>query len=64
MGETEAQVTSLPHPSNDMFPCAEFHYTYTDYIISYQVDGKVYEHKKGLIMMTPPFHSGQALLCL
>ena len=44
--ETEAQVTSVPPPSNDMFPGVEFHYTYTDYIISYEVDGKVYEHKK------------------
>ncbi len=44
--ETKAQITNVPPPSNDMFPGVEFHYTYTDYIISYQVDGKVYEHQR------------------
>ena len=43
--ETEAQITDLPPPTSDLFPGVEFQYTYTDYILSYEVDGKVYEHQ-------------------
>jgi len=45
--ETEAQVTDAAPPSNDFLfqGGIEFSYTYTDCILSYKVDGKVYEHE-------------------
>ena len=54
--ETEAQVTNVPPPSNDLFPGVEFHYTYTDCILSYEVDGEVYEHQRRFDNSDPNAH--------